>query len=46
MGMPSEWRHNKTGLVKKVPVATAVVGAVAGLVAARKNKIRRKLPDD
>ena len=46
MGVPAEWRHNKTGLVKKVAVATAVVGAVAGLVAARKNRTRRKLPDD
>ena len=45
MGVPAEWRHNKTGLVKKVAVATIVIGAVSGLVAARKNEAKHRSSD-
>ncbi|QIK80025.1 hypothetical protein G7077_08370 [Sphingomonas piscis] len=31
MGVPAEWRHNKTGLVKKVAVAAAIGGALFAL---------------
>ena len=37
MGVPAEWRHNKTGMVKKIAVAGVLAGAVAGLVYARKH---------
>jgi hypothetical protein len=36
MGVPAEWRHNKTGLVKKLAVATAIIGGGAALVALRR----------
>ena len=37
MGVPAEWRHNKTGLVKKLAVAGAIGGAVSALVKLRKS---------
>jgi hypothetical protein len=42
MGVPAEWRHNKIGLVKKIAVATVIVGGTAGLVMARLNADRSK----
>jgi hypothetical protein len=42
MGVPAEWRHNKTGLMKKLAVAGLIGGTVAGLVLARKNSGRRE----
>jgi hypothetical protein len=37
MGVPAEWRHNKTGLLKKIATATAMAGGTAGLVMARRH---------
>ena len=42
MGVPAEWRHNKTGLVKKIAVAAVIVGGTAGLVMARRDAKRSK----
>ena len=42
MGVPAEWRHNKTGLLKKIAVAAVIVGGTAGLVIARRNAKRSK----
>ena len=36
MGMPAEWRHNKTGLAKKVGVAALISGGVFALLKLRK----------
>ncbi|WP_205478876.1 hypothetical protein [Sphingomonas arenae] len=36
MGVPAEWRHNKTGLIKKVGVTAAIVGTVTALFLAQK----------
>jgi hypothetical protein len=38
MGVPAEWRHNKTGLVKKLAVASAIVGGGAALMVARRRR--------
>ena len=38
MGVPAEWRHNKTGLVKKVGIAALIGGAVFAAVKMRKSK--------
>ena len=35
MGVPAEWKHNKTGLVKKVAVAAVIGGAIFALVKSR-----------
>ena len=45
MGVPAEWRHNKTGLVKKMAVAAVIVGSAAGLLMARRNADRPKPAD-
>ena len=42
MGVPAEWRHNKTGLVKKLAVAAVIVGGTAGLVVARRHSARQE----
>jgi hypothetical protein len=42
MGVPAEWRHNKVGMVKKIAVATVIVGSAAGLVMARRGANRSK----
>jgi hypothetical protein len=44
MGVPAEWRHNKTGLLKKLAVAAAIGGTVAGLVGAKRNAGKREPP--
>jgi hypothetical protein len=44
MGVPAEWRHNKSGLVKKVAVASLVAGAVAALVYTKKHAPRDEQP--
>jgi hypothetical protein len=36
MGVPAEWRHNKTGLAKKIGVAALIGGGVFALVKARR----------
>jgi hypothetical protein len=36
MGVPAEWRHNKTGLAKKVGIATLIGGAIYGLTRLRR----------
>ena len=36
MGVPAEWRHNKTGLIKKVAVTAVISGAIFALVKSRK----------
>jgi hypothetical protein len=46
MGVPAEWRHNKTGLVKKIAVAAVIAGGTAGLVMARRDAKRSKLADE
>ena len=42
MGVPAEWRHNKTGLAKKVGVAALIGGAVFLLSRSGKDKQRSK----
>jgi hypothetical protein len=42
MGVPAEWRHNKTGLIKKIGVASLIVGSVAALFIARRDGSREK----
>jgi hypothetical protein len=42
MGVPAEWRHNKTGLVKKLAVAAAITGTITGLVLAKRNSGKRE----
>lgn len=37
MGVPAEWRHNKTGLMKKIAVAAVIGGTVTGLILARRS---------
>lgn len=37
MGVPAEWRHNKTGFLKKLAGAGLVIGGIAALVAARRD---------
>jgi hypothetical protein len=46
MGVPAEWRHNKTGLMKKLAVAGLIAGTVTGLVLARKNSSKREPSPD
>lgn len=36
MGVPAEWKHNKTGLAKKIGVAALIGGAIYGLTRLRK----------
>jgi hypothetical protein len=38
MGVPAEWKHNKTGLIKKVAVAAVIGGAIFALVKGRGSK--------
>jgi hypothetical protein len=38
MGVPAEWRYNKTGLVKKVAVAGLVVGGIWALARSRRDR--------
>lgn len=45
MGVPAEWRHNKTGLLKKIAVAAVIVGGTAGLVMASRDLNRSKPAD-
>jgi hypothetical protein len=40
MGVPAEWRYNKTGFVKKIGVATLLVGSAAALMVARRDTER------
>ena len=35
MGLPAEWKHNRTGLVKKLAVAAVIGGAVLALTKSR-----------
>ena len=42
MGVPAEWRHNKTGFVKKLAVAVVIGGTVTGLVIAKGNGRKRE----
>ena len=35
MGVPAEWKHNRSGLVKKVAIAAVVGGAIFALAKAR-----------
>jgi hypothetical protein len=42
MGVPAEWRHNKTGLLKKITVSAVIVGGVAAFVMARQRANRSK----
>ena len=44
MGMRSEWRHNRSGLLMKLGVAAAATAAVAVLVARRRNSAERVVP--
>jgi hypothetical protein len=37
MGVPAEWRHNKTGLVKKIGVAALIGGALFALTRLRRD---------
>ena len=37
MGVPAEWKHNKTGLVKKLGVAALISGAVFALTRLRRD---------
>ena len=37
-GVPAEWRHNKSGLVKKLAVASAIVGGGSALIVARRRR--------
>jgi hypothetical protein len=43
MGVPAEWRHNKTGLLKKMAVAAVIVGGAAGLMMAWRDANRSRL---
>ena len=36
MGVPAEWKHNRSGLVKKVAIAAAVVGLAFALAKGRR----------
>lgn len=38
MGVPAEWRHNKTGLVKKLAIAGLIGGALYALARSRSDK--------
>ena len=40
MGVPAEWKHNKTGLVKKVAVAAVIGGAIFALASSSKKDER------
>jgi hypothetical protein len=42
MGVPAEWRHNKTGFMKKLAVAAVIGGTVTGLVLAKGNSGKRE----
>jgi hypothetical protein len=42
MGVPAEWKHNKTGLLKKIAVTALIVGGTAGLVMAHRDANRVK----
>jgi hypothetical protein len=35
MGVPAEWKHNKTGLMKKIGVAAAIGGTIYALTRLR-----------
>ena len=35
MGVPAEWKYNKTGLIKKIGVAALIGGAIFALVRQR-----------
>jgi hypothetical protein len=38
MGVPAEWRHNKTGLAKKIGVAALIGGGIYALTQLRRDK--------
>jgi hypothetical protein len=38
MGVPAEWRHNKTGLAKKIGVAALIGGGLFALTRMRRDK--------
>jgi hypothetical protein len=42
MGLPAEWRHNKTGLMKKLAVAAVIGGSITGLVLGKRNSGERE----
>jgi hypothetical protein len=42
MGVPAEWRHNKTGLMKKLAVAAVIGGSITGLVLTMRNSGKRE----
>jgi hypothetical protein len=46
MGVPAEWRHNKTGMLKKIGVATVIIGGAASLFLARRNSKGAERNDD
>lgn len=46
MGVPAEWRHNKTGLIKKVGVATAIIGGLSAVILLRKRSGKTGNPSD
>jgi hypothetical protein len=46
MGVPAEWRHNKTGLMKKLAVAGVIGGAATALVLSRRSSSKREPSDD
>jgi hypothetical protein len=45
MGVPAEWRHNKTGLMKKLAVAGVIGGAATALVLSRRSSSKREPSD-
>jgi hypothetical protein len=43
--LPAEWRHNKTGLLKKLAVAGVIGGAATALVLVRRSSSKREPSD-
>ncbi|MBA3511954.1 hypothetical protein [Sphingomonas sp.] len=41
MGVPAEWKHNKTGLAKKIGVAAVIGGSIFALRMRARRKDRR-----
>jgi hypothetical protein len=42
MGVPAEWRHNKTGFIKKLAVAGAIGGLATALMLTRSSNSKRE----
>jgi hypothetical protein len=42
MGVPAEWRHNKTTFIKKLAVAGVIGGAATTLVLTQRSSSKRE----